>query len=104
MDRIRREVGKQHDRSAAAIERAARRKGLVVAATGQTAPTAAGEEHGLGEKSNRSFCAGGAGGEGINAQRRGFKALLIRRVYFDLIGLPPAPAEVDDFVADSSGA
>ena len=30
------------------------------------------------------------------------KALLIRRVYFDLIGLPPSPEEVRDFLADDS--
>ena len=30
------------------------------------------------------------------------RAVLVRRVYFDLIGLPPTPEQVDDFVADSS--
>lgn len=30
------------------------------------------------------------------------KVALLRRVYYDLIGLPPAPAEVDAFLADAS--
>lgn len=29
------------------------------------------------------------------------KRILIRRLYFDLIGLPPAPEEVDDFIGDN---
>src|SRR4051812_24978042 len=30
------------------------------------------------------------------------RAVLLRRVYFDLIGLPPTPAELDEFLTDTS--
>jgi hypothetical protein len=39
---------------------------------------------------------------GLRPAGKAHKATLLRRVYLDLIGLPPAPAEVDAFIADSS--
>jgi mono/diheme cytochrome c family protein len=42
------------------------------------------------------------GAEGLQPSPEADRRSLIRRVYFDLIGLPPAPKEVDDFLADTS--
>jgi hypothetical protein len=40
--------------------------------------------------------------EGLKPSPPANRATLIRRVYFDVIGLPPAPREVAEFVADKS--
>jgi hypothetical protein len=39
---------------------------------------------------------------GLRPAEAADKRTLIRRAYFDLIGLPPAPAEVEEFLADSA--
>jgi hypothetical protein len=38
--------------------------------------------------------------EGLKPSSEADRRTLMRRVYFDLIGLPPSPAEVDSFLAD----
>jgi mono/diheme cytochrome c family protein len=40
--------------------------------------------------------------EGLQPSPEADKAILLRRVYLDLTGLPPSVEEVDDFLADSS--
>jgi len=40
--------------------------------------------------------------EGLTPSEPADRVALIRRVYFDLIGLPPTPKEIDDFLADKS--
>ena len=40
--------------------------------------------------------------EGLEPAPPAEKRVLIRRAYFDLIGLPPTPTEIDDFLGDES--
>lgn len=40
--------------------------------------------------------------EGLTPAPPATKHVLLRRVYFDLIGLPPAPEEIDAFIADTA--
>src|SRR5262249_35822610 len=40
--------------------------------------------------------------EGLRPSPEADRLALVRRVYFDLIGLPPSPREVDEFLADRS--
>lgn len=40
--------------------------------------------------------------EGLTPSAAADRGTLIRRVYFDLIGLPPSPSEIDAFLADKS--
>ena len=57
----------------------------------------------LGHKPDRPLRAGEAGGGRVYSRlRRPTRAALLRRIYYDLIGLPPSPAEVDAFLADHS--
>ena len=49
-----------------------------------------------------AFIASKLDGKGIQLSPAADKVTLLRRVSFDLIGLPPTPGEVDAFVADKS--
>src|SRR5829696_4393211 len=68
---------------------------------GQTSCTIEGGS-GVGKKWSGSICFRETSAERIAAIERGSRIALVRRVYFDLWGLPPTPEEVDAFVRDSS--
>lgn len=42
-------------------------------------------------------------GQGLKSSAPADPRILVRRAYFDIIGLPPSPAEVEEFLNDQSG-
>jgi hypothetical protein len=48
------------------------------------------------------FVAAGWKERNLHRVKEADRRVLIRRLYFDLIGLPPAPQEIDEFLGDSS--
>ena len=56
----------------------------------------------MGEKSDRSVVLARLEQEGLQPSPEADKATLLRRVTYDLTGLPPTPAEIDAFVSDRS--
>jgi len=49
-----------------------------------------------------SFIRSALNAKKLTPAREADKRTLLRRVYFDLIGLPPTPAELDSFIADNA--
>ena len=48
------------------------------------------------------FVASRLEGNGLQMQKPADKQILLRRVYLDLVGIPPTPIELDKFIADQS--
>ncbi len=55
-----------------------------------------------GEESIDAFVEKGLAAAGLKANAEADKRTLMRRVYFDLIGMPPTPADTDAYMKDST--
>ena len=69
---------------------------------GQGRRTAARSERLVERRRSTGSSRPGAGRPGLSPVRRADQRTLIRRVTFDLIGLPPTPEEIAEFLADQS--
>lgn len=72
----------------------------VIEASGTLTPDAM-EPRRLADSIDR-LVAEGLKSRGLTFQSEADRATLIRRISFDIIGLPPAPAEIDAFISDQS--
>jgi len=68
----------------------------------QDPPVPAADDAGWSRNAVDKFIFAKLKAEGLSPAPEADRATLIRRVYFDLIGLPPTPADVDAFVRDTS--
>ena len=59
-------------------------------------------ERGMGAHAHRSLRSRAAGGRRLAPSPEASREALLRRVSLDLVGLPPTPAEIDAFLADTS--
>ena len=76
------------------------REELVGLPAAETAGRAAAEECRVGARGHGPLSPRGARGEKAEARRRCRSRDLLRRIYFDLTGLPPSPIEVGQFFND----
>ena len=65
-------------------------------------PVPAVQDAALGKESDRRLRAGEAGVQGMQPAPPASKRAWLRRVYFDLIGLPPSPEDIEAFESDHS--
>ena len=103
LDRRRRELGHRSDRSVPGDDQPPGRPRLVVASAGASAAAADGPAPRAGcERRSMRLCFRSWKPAGLSPAPEAEKRQLIRRLSFDLTGLPPTPEEVDAFLNDDS--
>ena len=102
LDRRRGSLGDRSDRSFSGDDQPPGRPGLVVAAARASTPTADGPTARWAAYADRCVCASEARSQRARPAPEAAKRPLIRRLSFDLPGLPPTPEEVDAFLNDTS--
>ena len=69
---------------------------------GQESRTTAGRKQGLGSESHRQFHPGETRRKGLKPAPAANRLTLLRRVKFDLHGLPPTEPEIEEFLSDTA--